>query len=132
MGYTIKTIAQKVGLTEYTLRYYEREGLLPLIERDENGNRNFSDQDMELIGLICCLRNTGMPLAAIKRFVALTKGDAATVGARKQMLIEQKQAIEEQIRQFKKYALKIDKKIAHYEELEKNDGSCRSGEGFGC
>ncbi len=131
MGYSIKAMSEKVGLTEYTLRYYEREGLLPGIERDENGNRNFSDQDLELIGLICCLRNTGMSLTAIKRFVALAQEDA-TISVRKQMLLEQKQVIEQKIQQFKKYALKIDKKIACYEELEKNGGADRRGSASSC
>lgn len=47
MGYSIKTIAQKSGLSQYTLRYYEREGVLPVVARDVNGNRCFNDEDLE-------------------------------------------------------------------------------------
>jgi DNA-binding transcriptional MerR regulator len=123
MEYSIKTMSQKVGLTEYTLRYYEKEGLLPLIKRDENGNRIFNDQDLEWITLICCLRETGMPIADIKRYVVLCKGGAATVGARKQILIDHKIAVEQKIRQYKKYANRIDEKISCYDNVENNNGT---------
>ncbi|MEG6584247.1 MerR family transcriptional regulator [Dendrosporobacter sp. 1207_IL3150] len=60
MTYTIKQVSQKLDLTAYTLRYYEREGLLPFVGRDNNGNRIFNDHDIEWLILIRCLRDTGM------------------------------------------------------------------------
>ncbi len=59
----------KVNLTTYTLRYYDREGLLSNVGRDKSGNRIFSKDDMEILSLICCLKNTGMPIKEIKQFI---------------------------------------------------------------
>ena len=70
MGFTIKQVAEKLDLTAYTLRYYEKEGLLPFVERDSNGNRIFNDHDIEWIMLICCLRATGMSVGEIKQLRA--------------------------------------------------------------
>ncbi|MDR3552638.1 MAG: MerR family transcriptional regulator [Clostridia bacterium] len=123
MGYSIKIMSQRVGLTEYTLRYYEKEGLLPYIERDKNGNRIFSDQDFDWISLICCLRDTGMPISDIKRYVALCRVGDATINARKQILIEHKCTIEQNIKQLKKFSVKINQKIAFYDDLEKCGGT---------
>lgn len=129
MDYGIKTMAQKAGLTEYTLRYYEREGLLPPVERDGNGRRRFSDRDLDWISLIRCLRDTGMPISGIRRYVALCKGGSSTVPARRQLLADHKVYIEKKIRQFEKYAKKIDGKIEYYRQLELGGDCCNPYDG---
>lgn len=119
MGYSIKTISQKSGLSQYTLRYYEREGLLPYVSRDEHGNRCFDDEDLDLISWICCLRDTGMPIAEIKKFVELSQAGKDTFADRRKLLMEHKLHIEEQIRFYQKYAQKIEHKINYFASLEK-------------
>ena len=121
MDYGIKTTAQKVGLTEYTLRYYEREGLLPPVGRAGNGRRRCRDRDLDWISLVRCLRDTGMSISGIRRYVALCKGGSATASARRQLLVDHKAYIEKKIGQFEKYAKKIDGKIEYYRRLE-SDG----------
>ncbi|WP_216857504.1 MerR family transcriptional regulator [Paenibacillus tritici] len=117
MGYSIKTIAQKSGLSQYTLRYYEREGVLPVVARDVNGNRCFDDEDLELISLICCLKDTGMAIADIKQFIALSKEGSDALSDQCRLLQEHKQHIEEKIQFFQSFAQKIDHKIAYFSSL---------------
>ena len=74
--YTIQEVCEKTGLSTHTLRYYEKEGLLTDIGRSQGGFRQYSDENLEWLGLICCLKNTGMPLQEIARFVRLAhEGD---------------------------------------------------------
>lgn len=118
MGYSIKTIAQKSGLSQYTLRYYEREGVLPVVARDGNGNRCFDDEDLELISLICCLKDTGMAIADIKQFIALSQDGRSKLPEQRRLLQEHKQHIEEKIKFFQSFAQKIDHKIAYFASME--------------
>ncbi|MHB8061910.1 MAG: MerR family transcriptional regulator [Ruminiclostridium sp.] len=69
MNYSIKQISEKTNLKEYVLRYYEKEGLLPFVKQSDNGIRRYSEEDLEWLGLICCLKNTGMSIKQIKGFV---------------------------------------------------------------
>lgn len=65
MTYTIKEVADKVGLSAYTLRFYDKQGLLPFVSRNESGYRAFTDGDLHLLHTIICLKNTGMAISAI-------------------------------------------------------------------
>ncbi|AIQ20476.1 MULTISPECIES: MerR family transcriptional regulator [unclassified Paenibacillus] len=118
MGYSIKTISQKSGLSQYTLRYYEREGVLPVVARDENGNRCFHDEDLELISLICCLKDTGMPIADIKQFISLSKEGHSSLSEQRKLLQAHKLHIDEKIKFFQTFAQKVDHKIAYFASLE--------------
>ena len=75
MSYTISEAAEKVGIPTTTIRYYDKEGLLPNIKR-KNGIRVFEDMDLRLMGLLTCLKNTGKPIQRIREYLELTsKGD---------------------------------------------------------
>lgn len=126
MGYSIKTIAQKSGLSQYTLRYYEREGVLPVVARDVNGNRCFDDEDLELISLICCLKDTGMAIADIKQFIALSKEGVSALPDQRRLLQEHKVHIDEKIKFFQSFAQKVDHKIAYFASLENEARAARS------
>ena len=67
----IKEAAERLGLPAHTIRYYEKEGLLPSLKRDEQGNRVFEPEDLKWIALMTCFRSTGMPVAALKQIVEL-------------------------------------------------------------
>ena len=101
MGYTIKQVAEKLDLTAYTLRYYEKEGLLPFVDRNEHGNRVFGDNDVEWVMLICCLRDTGMSIAEIRRYVELCMEGDDTVECRRQIMLDHKRVVEQKIEQMK-------------------------------
>ncbi|MBO4297792.1 MAG: MerR family transcriptional regulator, partial [Clostridia bacterium] len=86
MMYSIQDVSKKTGLTAHTLRYYEKEGLISGVERSSGGFRQYTDEDLEALGLICCLKNTGMSLQEIARFVQLTHQGEHTLEERVQML----------------------------------------------
>lgn len=114
MIYTTKQAAEKMSLSVYTLRYYDKEGLLPFIARDNVGNRFFTENDMEWLEVICCLKNTGMSIKQIKKYIEWCFDGDETLEIRKQMLIEHRQEVLKQINELKHNLEKIDCKIAHY------------------
>lgn len=116
MQYTIKQAAEKMNLTAYTLRYYDREGLLPFVERDNVGNRLFTENDMEWLGVVCCLKNTGMPIKQIKKFIQWSLYGDKTLETRRQMLIEHRKKVLEQINELNHNFEKINHKINCYNE----------------
>lgn len=118
MGYSIKVISEQFGLSSYTLRYYEKEGLLPFIARDEHGNRCFRDEDLDLLHLVCCLKDTGMPIANIRQFVDLTLAGSHTLGDRRLLLEEHKKRIDEQVSFYQQFSQKINDKIVHFAAME--------------
>ena len=114
MGYTIAQAAKISNLSCYTLRYYDKEGLLPFVERSESGYREFSDDDLEWLVLINCLKNTGMPIKQIREFIQLTVEGNETLRQRQQIFVEHREAVLEQIAALQKYLKKIDHKIDYY------------------
>lgn len=118
MVYTIKQAAQKVNLTVHTLRYYDKEELLPFVERDATGNRFFTENDMEWLGLICCLKNTGMPIKQIKAYIQKCFEGDHTFGTRKEILTNHRNEVLRQIDELTQNLSKIEYKIAHYEAIQ--------------
>jgi DNA-binding transcriptional MerR regulator len=70
--FTIKQTANQTGITEDTIRYYEKIALLPRVERKDNGHRIYRQEDINTIRLIACLKKTGMPLEEIRPFLAVS------------------------------------------------------------
>ena len=99
MTYTIKEFSQKLSLSPHTLRYYEKEGLLPSTKRLNNSHRVYDDSDIPWVTTICCLRSTGMSISDLKHYVELCKQGDSTVQERKQIILNQKQRLEEQLEQ---------------------------------
>lgn len=116
MGYTIGQAAQKMGLTAHTLRYYDKEGLLPFVAKSSSGLRIFSDSDIEWLVMIECLKGTGMSLKDIKQYIDwFIEGDS-TLEQRLEMFKQQKIKLEEQLALLQKHLEKIDFKIAYYSD----------------
>lgn len=116
MIYSITNVSEKTGLTNYTIRYYEKIGLLPHINRNSNGIREFSQDDVFWIEIIKCLKNTGMPISDIKSIVDLSLEGEHTSCKRKEILIEHRNKILSQIKNLQNNLLKIDLKIAWYND----------------
>lgn len=114
MDYSISQAAQMSGLSEHTLRFYDREGLLPNVSRTASGVRRFSDEDIEWLGMICCLKSTGMSIKQMRRFVELSVEGDSTLGARLDMLAEHKRNVEAQLADMQRHLNKVNLKIAHY------------------
>ncbi|HBC99567.1 MAG TPA: MerR family transcriptional regulator [Lachnoclostridium sp.] len=99
---TIRDAAAHVGIAASTLRYYDKEGLLPFVERTSGGIRMFREADIEWLQLIECLKATGMSIKDIKKFIDLyTEGDS-TLEPRRDMFYERKQAVEMQMEALQK------------------------------
>ena len=118
MNYSINEAARKFGLSAHTLRFYDKEGLLPFVGRDKSGNRVFTDQDLDWLAMICCLKDTGMPIKEMKRYADWCKEGLKTIDERKAMLADHRQHVVRQIEEWKKNLERIDTKIAIYENPE--------------
>ena len=115
--FTIKQISEKTNLTEHTIRYYDREGLIPLITRTKSGIRQFSEDDLEWINLICCLRNSGMPLQEIKEFMQLCLKGKDSLEERRELLIRHRTRIQKQMENLDNSLNIVNYKIEHYKEI---------------
>lgn len=121
MYFSIKQVSERTALPPHVLRYYENEGLLPSISRSRNGVRRYTEHDLEWIGLICCLKNTGMPIKGIKYFVELSLQGERTLKKRCDLLLEHKKEVENQIAEMQKYLQKVSHKIEYFTgEYEKH------------
>ncbi len=116
MAYTIKQVCEKTGLSAHTLRYYEREGLLPEIGRTGGGVRRYTDEDIECIGLICCLKNTGMPLQEIAEFVRLTQEGDHTLKERCRLLEKHRETVLSRMEEMQKHLEKVTCKLNCFSE----------------
>ncbi|WP_379128522.1 MerR family transcriptional regulator [Paenibacillus sp. sgz500958] len=121
--YSIGEAAARFNVPESTLRYYEKKGLLPGIERDEAGRRLFSEDHLSLLGTVICLKNTNMPISRIKQYIDwIVEGDE-TVALRLEMMRAHKQAVLAEISLMTESIEGIDWKINRYVKRmeEKND-----------
>lgn len=96
MSYSIKKIADMMGVTTATIRYYDEEGLLPNIKR-MNGRRIFEDEDFKWLRVLNCMKKINMPIKKIKKYVELAKQGDSTLEQRYRLILEQKAAIKNQI-----------------------------------
>ncbi len=115
MAYRISEVERKLGIPITTIRYYDREGLLPHIARSEGGQREFSESDLELLQLIECLKRTNMPIRDIRRFTSLLANGDESLEERRQMFYERRRAVQEQIVGLQAVADLIDRKCAYYD-----------------
>ena len=90
MAYTIGEAAKIMNVSIPTLRYYDKEGLLPLVKRTESGIRRFNDNDIKWLNMIECLKNTGMQLKDIKIFFEWCIEGDSTIEKRYKMFLERK------------------------------------------
>lgn len=115
MTYTINQAAKKTGITVPTLRYYDREGLLPFVTRKPSGIRVFKDDDIERLHVIACMKNSGMPSKDIRKYMQLCEAGDNTLQERLQIFYERKEAAERQIEVLNKVMETINRKIWYYE-----------------
>ena len=115
--YTIHEVCEKSGLTAHTLRYYEKEGLLSNVSRSQGGFRQYSDEDLEAVGLICCLKNTGMPLSDIARFMELTREGDQTLRERCELLKRHREVVLGRISEMERHLDKVTHKLDHFSRM---------------
>lgn len=111
---SISEAAAKFNVTESTLRYYEKKGLLPLIERDKAGRRLFSEDQISLLETVICLKNTHMPISSIKKYIDWVVEGDYTIELRLEMMRNHKQAVLDEISLMTESLKRIDLKITRY------------------
>lgn len=110
--YTIKDIARITGESEHTIRYYCKEGLFPFATRDKNNVRRFSEDDVEGVTIVLCLRDTGMPLSEIRHYMDLCTEGISTLPQRLEIIRRQKERAYEELEAYQA-------KVAYLEEKER-------------
>lgn len=123
----IARMAAQSGLSIDTLRWYEKTGLLPSAERGPDGRRRYGERDQALVMLLVRLRETGMPTADMRRFVALLGEGAASHGRRIGLLEETRAMLDERRSRIDAAREAVDAKIAHYEHLIAHGLDCDGG-----
>ena len=114
--YSIQDVSEKTGLTAHTLRYYEKEGLISGVERTQGGFRQYTDEDLERLGLIRCLKNTGMSIKEISRFVELTREGEQTLEERVALLRAHRDRVLERMSEMQKHLDKVTWKLNFFSE----------------
>ncbi|WP_229811351.1 MerR family transcriptional regulator [Streptosporangium pseudovulgare] len=115
--YTPGQVVEETGFSLDTLRYYERIGLLSSIRRNAAGQRRFSDEDIGWLGMVRCLRDTGMPIAEMVRFAELARAGDHTVRDRIALLEAHDERVEAQITTLQERQRAIRAKIAYYRSV---------------
>ena len=115
---TISEVSKKYGLTQDTLRYYERIGLIPYINRTSSGIRDYTEEACKWIEFIKCMRLAGLPIETLIEYVALDQEGDSTITARKELLVEEREKLIERIKEMQKTLERLNHKISRYEEAE--------------
>lgn len=116
-GLTIAEMATTTGLSTETLRWYEREGVVPRVPRTASGHRRYFKRDQSLLLLLVALRDAGMTVDDMKQFVALLSEGAASHGRRIDLLEQTQRHLEARRQQLEHASQALTDKIAHYEHL---------------
>lgn len=115
---TIAEVSNKFQLSADTLRYYERVGLIPSVNRTKGGIRDYNEEDCRWVEFIKCMRSAGLPIEALIEYVNLFQQGDKTNKARKELLIEQRRLLLERMEDMKATLERLNYKIERYEELD--------------
>ncbi len=118
MFYTAGEAAKILGVAPSTLRYYDKEGLLPFVEKTKSGIRMFKEEDFSALRLIQCLKKTGLPLKEIKHFIELPNDGEETIQTRLAILKQQKAILEEKKKELDEMMEVVDYKLWYYNTAE--------------
>ena len=118
MDFSIHDISEKIGVSSHTLRYYEKEQIIPRVRRNTSGHRIYNMEDIDWINFVTCLKSTGMPISDIREFIRLCKLGDESIGDRKKLLISHREVVLARIKKLNDYLDKIAWKINYYEGLE--------------
>lgn len=116
----IKEVSKKFDITTETLRYYERIGLIPKVNRDEKGYRDYSEQDQRWVYYVIALRKAGVSIESLIEYVSLVQEGDSTRSVRKEILIEQEKKLVEKIEKMQEALAYLRTKIAIYNEYIKS------------
>ena len=112
----IAEVSERYGLSTDTLRYYERVGLIPPVNRNESGVRDYNELDLRRVDFIKCMRSAGLPVEILIEYVALVQQGDKTIEARKDILIEQRKLLVDRMNEMQKTLDILVHKIEVYEK----------------
>ena len=113
---TIKEVSEKFDIPQDTLRYYERIGLIPRVNRNKSGIRDYTEEDCKWVEFVKCMRSAGLPIEVLIEYVGLFQQGDETFEVRKELLIEQRKQLLIRMENMKKTLERLDYKIARYEQ----------------
>ena len=114
---TITEVSKRYELNADTIRYYERIGLIPRVNRNKSGIRDFTEEDCRWVEFIKWMRGAGLSIEILTEYVNLFQEGSSTVKARKERLIEQRNQLADRIREMQETLDRLDRKIDGYEEI---------------
>ena len=116
MEYSVKQVSEKLGISVYTLHYYDKEGLLPFIKKKDNGTRIFTEGDVEWVDMILALREIDMPIAKIKEYISLLVQGEATLSQRRTLITQYREYLEYRMQAMKKCLDITSRKLNEYDK----------------
>jgi len=114
---TIAEVCERFGLSQDTLRYYEKIGLIPTVQRKANGIRNYTEEDCKWIEFIKCMRSAGLTIEFLSEYVKLFKEGDSTLDKRRNLLIEQRNHLKERMIEMQATLDRLDRKVERYDTL---------------
>ena len=115
MVYTVGEMAKLLGVTASTLRYYDKEGLLPFVERSSGGIRMFQEADIEWLQIIGCMKKAGMSLKDIRQYIEMALEGDDTIDLRLSMFRHQQEVLKQQMAELQHTMEMVDYKCWYYE-----------------
>lgn len=119
MVYTVGEMAKIIGVAPSTLRYYDKEGLLPFVERSGSGIRIFGEQDLNTLSIIHCLKQSGLSIKEIKRFIDMVQQGDETIDERLELFEKRRIILEKQIKEMQNTLKVLDYKCWYYQTAKK-------------
>ena len=111
----IAEVSEQYNISADTLRYYERVGLIPHVNRNGSGIRDYNELDLRRVDFIKCMRSAGLPVEVLIEYVGLVQQGDKTIEARKEILIEQRELLAARMKEMQKTLDILDHKIGVYE-----------------
>ena len=113
---TIAEVSRQYSVPVDTLRYYERIGLLPPVNRSKSGFRDYTESDQQWVSFIKCMRSAGIPVEALIDYVTLFQQGDATREARRQILVEQRELLHARVEEQLRTLDYLSRKIQSYDQ----------------
>jgi len=120
--FTLQEVVDRSGLSEHTLRYYERIGLLEPVQRDHSsGHRRYTVEDLQVIEVMACLRATGMSIDHMRKFLELGREGQAGAGELAELFESHRQQLELELAQKQQHLRYLEMKVEFWKAVEVGD-----------
>lgn len=118
--YTIKDVSEKMKISEHTLRFWSKSGFFPFVQRDKNNTRIFSEEDLNWIKIVKCLRATGIDNKSIKQYIEMCIAGDSTIPQRYEIIKKAKEKALNEISELNKQLEMLEYKENYYKDLIQN------------